>query len=398
MVCERWCVTKRCVKDGVAKDGVWQSCVCVKDGVVKDGVWQSCVCVWKMVWWNMVCDKVVCERWCGERWCETKWCVKDGVRQSCVWKMVWWKMVWDKVVCKRWCETKWCVKDGVAKDGVCVCACARARVCVRVCVCARACGRAGRAGGRVCCIALRCVAWRCVALRCGAVRCGALRCGEVWCGAVRLRCGAVRCGAVRRGAARCGAVRWVGGCVCVGVCVCLFVCVWHIWIDVKPLVLLFLFNHLAGKRNYLFLFGSQFFRRGQWQGLWDHCQRRRPHSLVMHWETSWCVPAEIRLNCWTSCLFHYFAISACEWQGAKPSTPTTSLFSCLHGRRNLNNLLGSIVHDRRYFVADAYWLEHPRRFLSPTTFFWFINIFILILFYLMSILVMMIIQENFHYS
>ena len=40
MVCERWCVTKLCVKDGVSK--------------------MVCVCV---------CDKVVCQRWC----------VKDGV-------------------------------------------------------------------------------------------------------------------------------------------------------------------------------------------------------------------------------------------------------------------------------------------------------------------------------
>ena len=45
-VCERWCVTKLCVKDGVSK------MMCVKDGVS-----------------NMVCDKVVCERSC----------VKDGV-------------------------------------------------------------------------------------------------------------------------------------------------------------------------------------------------------------------------------------------------------------------------------------------------------------------------------
>ena len=48
-VCERWCVTKLCVKDGV---------------------WQSCM-------WKMVCDKVVCERWCV-----TKLCVKDGVWQE----------------------------------------------------------------------------------------------------------------------------------------------------------------------------------------------------------------------------------------------------------------------------------------------------------------------------
>ena len=33
------------------------------------------------------------------------------------------------------------------------------------------------------------------------------------------------------------------------------------------------------------------FSRGQWQSLWDHCQRRRRLSLVMRWETSWCVPA-----------------------------------------------------------------------------------------------------------
>ena len=124
VVCERWCVTK-----GV-KDGVWQSCVdgvwrwwltklCVKE----DGVWQSCM-------WKMVCDKVVCERWCVtklyvkdgvrqscvcERWCVTKLCVKDGVSQSCVWKMVCYKVVWmvcDKVVYERWCVTKLCVKDG----------------------------------------------------------------------------------------------------------------------------------------------------------------------------------------------------------------------------------------------------------------------------------------------
>ena len=43
---------------------------------------------------NVVCDKVVCERGCVtklcvkdgvcESWCATKLCVKDGVRQSCV--------------------------------------------------------------------------------------------------------------------------------------------------------------------------------------------------------------------------------------------------------------------------------------------------------------------------
>ena len=41
VVCERWCVTKWCEKDGVSK---------------------------------VVCDKVVCQRWCV-----TKLCVKDSV-------------------------------------------------------------------------------------------------------------------------------------------------------------------------------------------------------------------------------------------------------------------------------------------------------------------------------
>ena len=49
MVCRR--VTKQCVKYGV--------CVC-----------ESCV-------WKRACDKVVCERWCV-----TKLCVKDGVAKD----------------------------------------------------------------------------------------------------------------------------------------------------------------------------------------------------------------------------------------------------------------------------------------------------------------------------
>ena len=100
MVCERWCVTKLCVKDGV-----WQSCawkrVCVTKLCERWCVWQSYVC-------KMVCDKVVwkmCERWCV------------CVGQSCVWKMVcdkvMWKRVCDKAVWERWCVTKLCVKDGV---------------------------------------------------------------------------------------------------------------------------------------------------------------------------------------------------------------------------------------------------------------------------------------------
>ena len=168
MVCERWCVTKSCVKDGCdkvvwkmvcdkvvcerwcdkavcerrrvtklrVKDCVWQSCVwkmvcqrwwvtkwCVKDGV--------CVCVWQSWGSRMVCDKVVCERWCvkDDGWQSGVWkmvCVKDGVWQSSVWKRVcerWHvtKMVCERVlkegvskmVCERRCVTKWWVKDGV---------------------------------------------------------------------------------------------------------------------------------------------------------------------------------------------------------------------------------------------------------------------------------------------
>ena len=111
MVCERWCVTKWCVKDGV-----WQSCVwklCVKEGVcergcvwkrvcVKDGGWQSCVwklCVKDGVWQScVVCDRRAAGGRGGrgvsnkvERWCVTKWYVKESV----------WKMVCDKVVCVK---------------------------------------------------------------------------------------------------------------------------------------------------------------------------------------------------------------------------------------------------------------------------------------------------------
>jgi len=62
----------------------------------------------------MVCDKVVCERWCV-----TKLCVKDGVCDKVVcerWGVT--KMVRDKDVCERWCvkggvSKMVCVKDGV---------------------------------------------------------------------------------------------------------------------------------------------------------------------------------------------------------------------------------------------------------------------------------------------
>ena len=91
MVCQRWCETKSCVKDGVSKM-VRDKVVCERWSVTK---WceRWCVCVTKR------CDKVVFEKWCGggkvvsERWCVTKWC--------------------DKVVCEKWCVTKWCVKDSV---------------------------------------------------------------------------------------------------------------------------------------------------------------------------------------------------------------------------------------------------------------------------------------------
>ena len=57
--CERWCVTKFCVKDGV-------------------------------------CDRVLCERWYVTRMVCERWCVTKMVRESCVWQ-------------------RWCVKDGVCE-------------------------------------------------------------------------------------------------------------------------------------------------------------------------------------------------------------------------------------------------------------------------------------------
>ena len=49
----------------------------------------------------MVCDKVVCERLCV-----TKWCVKDGVSKMVGDKVVCVKDGVEKMVCQRWCE-KW---------------------------------------------------------------------------------------------------------------------------------------------------------------------------------------------------------------------------------------------------------------------------------------------------
>ena len=49
-VCDRWCVTKLCVKFMYVTDGMWQSCgrrshcqVCACVCVCEDGMWQSCV-------------------------------------------------------------------------------------------------------------------------------------------------------------------------------------------------------------------------------------------------------------------------------------------------------------------------------------------------------------------
>ena len=78
MVCERWCLTKWCVKG------------CVK---------QFC---------ERLCKKVVCERWrvtklcVKDGLCVTKLCVKDGL---CVCVT---KLCVKNGVCERWC-----VKDGV---------------------------------------------------------------------------------------------------------------------------------------------------------------------------------------------------------------------------------------------------------------------------------------------
>ena len=102
VVCERWWVTKLCVKDGG-----WQSCV-----------WEQ----------RCVCDKVVCESWCV-----AKLCVKDGGWQSRVWQWCVTKMVGDKVVCERWCVCERCESGCVTKmvcDKV---------VCERWCVCESAC-------------------------------------------------------------------------------------------------------------------------------------------------------------------------------------------------------------------------------------------------------------------
>ena len=95
---------------------------------VKDGLWQSYViCVKLLCIWQMVCDKVeviVCERWSV-----TKLCVKfvyvklwkDGMWQSCMLSLCMWKFA-----CERWYVTKLCVKFVCVRDGMwqsCVCEC-----------------------------------------------------------------------------------------------------------------------------------------------------------------------------------------------------------------------------------------------------------------------------------
>ena len=57
----------------------------------------------------MVCDKVVCERWCV-----TKLCNKDGLVKDGASKMVCKDCV-SKMVCQRWCVTKWCERWCVTK-------------------------------------------------------------------------------------------------------------------------------------------------------------------------------------------------------------------------------------------------------------------------------------------
>ena len=104
--------------------------------------------------------------------------------------------------------------------------------------------------------------------------------------------------------------------------VCLYVCVW---------------NPLAVMRKRITKFQIQ---KGQWQSLWDHCQRRRPLSLVMHWEMSQCVLAkktwqtvlirlfqvinQVGISIWT-CLRHSasFSFIKFHYPGAPP-VPSTS--------------------------------------------------------------------------
>ena len=80
-VCERWCVTKLCVKYVCGRCVwkmvcVWQSCVkdvCERDVkvVCESCVWDRCVCVWGR---------------CVTKLCVTKLCCKD-VWERCVWKL-----------------------------------------------------------------------------------------------------------------------------------------------------------------------------------------------------------------------------------------------------------------------------------------------------------------------
>ena len=106
--CERWYVTKLCLKF-----------VCVCEVLyVRDGMWRSCVlslCWWSYYMWEMVCEVTACERWYVTKLCLKFVCVcevlyvRDGMWRSCVLSLCWWsfcmwEMVCDVIVCERYWE------------------------------------------------------------------------------------------------------------------------------------------------------------------------------------------------------------------------------------------------------------------------------------------------------
>ena len=88
-----------------------------------------------------------------------------------------------------------------------------------------------------------------------------------------------------------------------------------------------------------------------------------------------CVPAELCLNCWTSCLFQFLQSVLVNGKGLS-QVPQHQFFMFTHftrSRQSEQSCLESI-----FMIADPspiYWLGHLRRFRRRRQQFWFTHVF-----------------------
>ena len=103
---------------------------------------------------------------------------------------------------------------------------------------------------------------------------------------------------------------------------------------------------------------------------------QRSYPLVLEAESDQlCVPAELCLNCWTSCLFQFLQSVLVNGKGLS-QVPQHQFFIFTHFTRSPQSeqsFLESI-----FMIADPspiYWLGHLRRFRRRRQQIWFMNIF-----------------------